>query len=570
MTNTSAILASIGQASYEWDIENDLLSWSDNFKELVGFKPDIDVSSAREFEKLLSSDSQVTRFAVIQSADKTKVDEAGCAYQCIYAINPANLYDETVLWLEDIGRWYPNKDGKPVRAAGIVRIINERRKREESLKRKSEVDELTGLANRRFLEDRINRTTEQCFLDNKSSAFLLLALEDFERVNNTYGFATGDEVLKQVTGLLKQQMRNDDLAARFSGAKFGLIIRDCKEAEILIAAQRLHHAINGKVLKTSSGPVALKVAIGACLLPFHARKDVEAIACATSALTHARQEFGIKVHLHNPDPQMLLKREADSKLLTRFVDVMEKDAMHLAFQPIFDPNTGKPAFHEALLRMDGLGDEVIKDAEFVRLAEDLGLMRILDLKALNNGLDVLESCPDAVLSINTTHESLENGEWISTLVRRIHDVRGLAERLIVELTESHLPGDIQETHKAVRYLQSFGCRVAIDDFGVGYTSFAHLRDLGVDMIKIDGSFVRNLNQDSKNSVFLKSMQQLASAFNVKTVVEWVEDVETAVQLQEWGFDYLQGSLYGMPLAVLPWERAIVGERLDPAETTLLK
>ncbi|MEM9277539.1 MAG: bifunctional diguanylate cyclase/phosphodiesterase, partial [Pseudomonadota bacterium] len=489
---------------------------------------------------------------------QTKVDASGFAYKCIYAIAPSNLIHDTILWLEDIGRWYPDENGKPARAEGIVRIINERRKREENLKRKSEIDELTGLANRRFLEDRINQTAARCFLDNKSSAFLLVSLVDFERINNTYGFAAGDEVLRKVSGLLKEQMRSDDLAARFSGAKFGLIIKDCKGAEIHVAAHRLLNAINGKVLKTSSGPVALKIAIGACLLPYHAQKDVEAIACATSSLTHAKHEFGAKMHLYDPDPEMIRKREADSKLLTRFVEVMEKDAMHLAFQPVFDPASGQPAFHEALLRMDGLGDEVIKDAEFVRLAEDLGLMRILDLKAMNMALNVLERCPEAILSINATHESLENGEWISTLASRFYDVRGLAERLIVELTESHLPGDIEETRKAIRHLQNLGCRVAIDDFGVGYTSFSHLRDLGVDMIKIDGSFVRNLRNDPNNSVFLKSMQQLASAFEVKTVVEWVEDVETAVQLQEWGFDYLQGSLYGMPLAVLPWEEVVAG------------
>ncbi|MEM7214913.1 MAG: bifunctional diguanylate cyclase/phosphodiesterase [Pseudomonadota bacterium] len=558
MADVSEILTSIGQASYVWDIREDHLEWSPNFRDLVGFRPDTVVSSAREFEKLLSVDSQETRYAVIQIGQDEQIDETGRAYQCVYAVSPNHLNDNEILWLEDIGRWYPDENGKPAHAKGVVRIINERRKREESLKRKSEVDELTGLANRRLLEDRINQTAEQCFLDNTSSAFLLVALQDFERINNTYGFAAGDEVLKQVTQLLKEQMRSDDIAARFSGAKFGLIIKDCKGAEIHVAANRLLTAINGRVLKTSQGPVALKIAIGACLLPHHARKDVEAVACATAALTRARLVFGRKVHLYDPDPEMIRKREQESKLLTRFVEVMEKDAMHLAFQPVFDPATGKPAFHEALLRMDGIGEEVTRDAEFVRVAEDLGLMRILDLKSLEMGLHVLETCPDAVLSINTTHESLENGEWISTLVGRIHETRGVADRLIIELTESHLPGDIAETRKAVRHLQNLGCRVAIDDFGTGYTSFAHLRDLGVDLIKVDGSFVRNLRENPANGVFLKAIQQLASAFDVRTVVEWVEDVETAVELQEWGFDYLQGSLYGMPLAVSPWEQVTAG------------
>jgi len=229
MTDVSAILSSIGQASYIWDIQKDKLSWSENFFELAGFKPNVDVSSARAFEKLLSSDSQQTRFAVIQADERTDTNEDGYSYQCVYAINPSNLNGGKILWLEDLGRWYPDENGKPVRAEGVVRIINERRKREEHLKRKSEVDELTGLANRRFLEDKINQTAKRCFIDNKSSAFLLVSLLDFERINNTYGFATGDDVLKQVTELLRAELRVDDLAARFSGAKFGLLIKDCKE-----------------------------------------------------------------------------------------------------------------------------------------------------------------------------------------------------------------------------------------------------------------------------------------------------------------------------------------------------
>ncbi|MGI9350112.1 MAG: EAL domain-containing protein [Rhizobiaceae bacterium] len=568
MPDASKILTSIGQASYEWNIPDKRISWSDNFYELAGFKPDIDISSDREFEQLLSSDSQKTRFAVIQSGHKEEIDESGQTYQCVYAISPSRLKDGVTLWLEDIGRWYPDENGKPVRAEGIVRIINERRKREENLKRKSEVDELTELANRRFLEDRINQCAERCFLDNKSAAFLLVSLLDFERVNNTYGFAAGDEVLKQVADLLQEHMRLDDLVARFSGAKFGLLISDCKGAEIHVASHRLLSEINGKVIKTSRGPIALKIAIGACLLPFHARKDVEAVAAATSALSNARHEFGGKVFLYDPEPETIRKREEDSKLLTRFVEVMEKDAIHLAFQPVFDPKTGKPAFHEALLRMDGIGEEVTENADFIKLAEDLGLMQILDLKALGMGLDVLEACPEAILSINMTHESLENGEWISTLVKRLHNVRGLAERLIVELTESHLPGDIEETRKAIHHIQNLGCRVAIDDFGVGYTSFAHLRDLGVDMVKIDGSFVKNLRKDPRNCVFLRSMQRLADAFDVRTVVEWVEDVEAAVELEAMGFDYLQGSLYGMPLAVLPWTKQEV-ENTDTTDETVL-
>ena len=166
------------------------------------------------------------------------------------------------------------------------------------------------------------------------------------------------------------------------------------------------------------------------------------------------------------------------------------------------------------------------------------------------------------MSLNITHESTENPEWLSALASGVQDIENGAQRLIIELTESQLPMNIEETRKFVQLIHDIGCQVAIDDFGAGYTSFANLKDLEVDIVKIDGSFCRDLKRDSRNRVFLRSLQQLASVFGVKTIVEWVEDVETATLMKEWGFDYLQGSVFGMPLAVAPWEKCVDDQTFD--------
>ena len=219
--STSDILAAVGQASYCWDIPNDRLAWSDNFFELIGFEEGVDVSSGREFEKLLSTDSPETRFGVILGRPLDDVPSAGIPYQCIYAINADQVRSEFSVWLEDTGRWYPDENGKPLRAEGVVRIINERRMREEKLERKSNYDDLTGLPNRRFLEEQINRISETGLVANSSAAFMMLSICDFDRVNNTYGFSAGDEVLKKIAENLGEMLRGEDILARFSGAKAG-------------------------------------------------------------------------------------------------------------------------------------------------------------------------------------------------------------------------------------------------------------------------------------------------------------------------------------------------------------
>ncbi len=553
MSETARILRAVGQASYLWDIESGKLSWSDNFPGLVGLGPETDISSSRAFDRLLSSESHETRFAAVQASADQEIDEDGCCYQCTYAINPDHLQDKETVWLEDTGRWYPDDRGRPQRAEGIVRIVNDRRKNEDFLKRRSDFDDLTGLPNRRFLQERIGETISNGLVNSESAAFAILALCDFERVNEVYGFSVGDEVLEIVAGKLSDCMREKDLTARFSGAKFGLIFNKCQTNEIFVAARRIMNSVNDQLIRTSKGPVSLRLAMGACLLPHHARQPIEAVSAASDALDRARRERGLRLSVHDPDPEIHEHRLAKSRLLSRFVDALEEGRLQLAFQPVVDADSRGTVYHEALLRIDDCDDGIVEDAGFIKLAEDLGLMRLVDMHALELVMAALKKHRSARLSLNATHESLNDGDWLSALASGLAYDDDVASRLTIEVTESQIPNDISETAKCIRLVQEMGCQVAIDDFGAGYTSFSHLKDLAVDIVKIDGSFCRDLKKDPRNGIFLKAMQDLASTFDVKTVVEWVEDENTASRLKNWGFDFLQGGLFGMPNSRPPWE-----------------
>lgn len=549
------ILAALGQSNYIWQIARDRLDWSENFRALIGFNDGVDLNSARGFESLLSSESQQTRFAVLQSSIAEAAEGEGGSYQCVYAISPKVTSQSEPVWVEDTGRWYADENGKPDYAEGIVRIVSERRKREEFLKRKSELDDLTQLPNRAHLEEMLDIHIREGLAGGKTSAFMLIALHDFDQINSIYGFAAGDEILRQVADLLKSAKRDRDLAARFSGAKFGFVLDNCDVNELEAAAARMLAKVNGRILETSMGPVSLKACAGACLLPRHAANSHDAVAAVTTALDGSKEMFGTRLAVFDPDKPRATGFEQRSELLKRFVQTIEDGAMHLAFQPVVGASSHKPVFHEALLRMIPESEGAIGDAGFLKIAEGLGLMRLLDNKALSLTLDVLDTCPDAVLSVNVTHDSIADGEWLGLLEARLLEVADLAPRLIVELTESQIVTNICETRRVIEKIRSLGCRVAIDDFGAGYTSFAHLRDLPIDWVKIDGSFCQEFQKDPRNGAFLEAMQRLADRFDVKTVVEWVEDAETASVLAEMGYTCMQGSLFGMPLAILPWEKS---------------
>jgi len=559
MSNITTILSSIGQATYVWDIETKKLDWSENFQKLVGLKTDAHLSDGYAFEKLLSKDSQETRFSAIEAAQEKPYNEAGHIYQCIYALSDEFLDGTETVWLEDTGRVYTDEHCKPVRAEGIVRIINERRKREENLVRKSKYDDLTGLPNRSHLQSRLEQTIKTSMVDHKSAAFMIISLNDFDRINAVYGFTMGDEILSQVAEILASKMRNGDMVARFSGAKFAIILNNCTAEEVNVAAKRALDSVNNKILSTERGPVSIKAAIGACVVPRHARSVVNTISAATEALDMARTKYGYKIHVYEPDPDLAEKRSKDSTLLISFIKALENGEMHLAYQPVVNAEMQTVEYHEALLRMDKRDAGIIEDASFISLSEDLGLIRLVDLRALELAMQTLEMCPAAVLAINVTHESLESEEWFNLLHSRLTQIENAAERLIIEITESQLPLNMAETANVISRIQAMGCRVALDDFGAGYTSFANLKDLHVDIVKVDGSFCHSLKDDPRNGEFLQAIQHIAASFNVQTVVEWVEDVEVAAQLKDWGFDCLQGGLYGMPMAFLPWAKIDIEE-----------
>jgi len=455
-TQAAQIMAGIGQASYVWNLLDDSLSWSDNFVELVGLAHRALIDTGRNFEKLLSAESPQTRYGTVLSAETEALGDEGVPYQCLYAINAANTNGDMHVWIEDSGRWYPSESGKPVRAEGVVRVANERRKREESLRMKSDFDDLTGMPNRRFMQETLDRVISNCFTNDSNTVFMLFSLERLELINATYGFATGDEVLKQVAKILQANLRGGDMIARFSGAKFGLILHDCGPGEVFIAAKRFLSFVEQNLIKTERGPVALRGNIGACLLPKHAQKAEEAVAAAMFALEDAKNEGSLRISVYDPDPEVLAKKQSEAILLTEVIDALEEGRMRLAYQPVVDAQNHSVSFHESLLRMEGTDGSLSAAASFVGTAEKLGLIRFVDHHAQRLTLTTLENFPDAVLSLNVSHETAAGPEWISSLASALRNNTGIAERLIVEITESHAAGDILEAQKFVNMIKDLG------------------------------------------------------------------------------------------------------------------
>lgn len=539
------------QAFYRWDIASDKITWSGNFTRIAGLEPhDTRHLTGRGYETQMGSQSHKTRFGAVMSGGGDGTEEV--AYQCIYVLHEEEAGE--AVWLEDSGTWYPGADGRPRYAEGSVRVINNRRRHEEALRRQSDFDDLTGLPNRRSLEKLIARSIHDNLRDGRVSTLIILAIDRLELINSIHGFSTGDEVLRKCGDLIRLNLRADDAVCRFSGAKFGIILHDCPPAEIYDAAGRLLGAIAAEVIETKSGYVSVNAVAGACFLPSHAKTPPEALQAAFRAIRQARRETSARIGVYEPSPEADAAAREKARFSRAVIEAVADGRLRLAYQPVVSAS-GTVAFYEALVRMEEPDGTTLDAGRFISLIEELGLIRFVDNHALRLVLKTLADYPDAHLSINVSRDTVHDPDWISTLATGLAAIEGGSSRLIVEITESLAVTDLKETGRFIETLRSLGCRVAIDDFGAGFTSFSSLKDLPVDMIKIDGSFGVKLASCKENQAFVKALLALAKVFGMETVVEWVEDEDTAMMLNGWNVDYQQGHRFGRPMLTPPWPRA---------------
>lgn len=531
------------QVSFCWDVVTDAIEWDGNFASFVGLKDALRADKGRSFETLLLMEHDTGRFSRILENKSGSDDKPSQNYEISFAISEKHVEGDEPVWLEESGVVYRDENGVPLRVEGIVRSISERRKRERKLQRRSDYDELTGLANRRCLEERLTQTIQECIHEEREGALLILEISRLNLVNEIYGFMAGDEILCKAGQIVASRIRENDLVARFSGAKLAILLNECNLQEIYSASRRFLAALDAEKIRTTAGPVSLSARIGACQVPRRARTTGEAIVAATAACNLAGKEHG-GIHVHHWDESEHLSQLHEMHVATQVITAIENKNMHLAYQPVVHAGNGRTVFHEVLARIKDESGNVIPAGEFLPLASRLGFASAVDRFVMETAVTALRENEDTVLSINVSNETAEDTDWLSRLANQLDGNQQLAGRLIVEITESHAASDLAETRKFVTIVKSLGCRVAVDDFGAGFTSFANLKILPVDMIKIDGAFAENLIHDERNRVFIQSLLSLAKAFDVETVVEWVEDHDTAELLAQWGVDYLQGNCFG--------------------------
>jgi diguanylate cyclase (GGDEF)-like protein len=548
--DTAQILASIGDVAYEWRLDSDVLSWGGNVADVLLIKDRGAIVTGRAFAQFLEAENAQTRFDVITKSDKR--DEGhGVAYQIQYCVRPDPPSD-TRLWVEDTGRWFAGADGKPARAHGLLRVITERYEHELKLTYLARRDGLTGELNRHHLTEVLSDTIDEAIRFRSSCGFMLIAIDNLARINESFGFETADQTIAAVAKRLRTRMRGKDTLGRYSGNKFGMVLRDCTPDDMAVAAERMLAGIRDEMVPTSAGPVAVTVTIGGLNAPRHARSIAEVLSRTQETLDTAKSRRPGSFLAYQPSIERDAMRRETVRATDAIVAALNERRIFLAYETIVTTKTRTPAFFECLMRIRRADGSLIAANDIIPVAERLGLVRLLDHRVLELVVDEMVATPTLQASLNVSAASTTDPDWWSGLTSLLRAHPGVAERLIVELTESAAIHDIDETRGFVGRVKDLGCRIAIDDFGAGYTSFRNLRKLGVDIVKIDGAFVHDMMRSEDDSAFVRTLIDLARRLKLLTVAEWVQDEEAAGTLQAWGCDYLQGALISLASPERPW------------------
>lgn len=546
-----AILNSIGEAVYDWDLVSDRMVFGPNTAEIPDLAEFADLPSGRAYAERLAPESPSSRFEAITTSIEPDTGR-GVPYRVVYGLvsrTRGRDGQQKIIWIEDSGRWFAGPNDRPAHAHGLIRVVTDRYEAERQLARRSRCDALTGALNRAHFMEHITGLLPESIRKGGAFAIMLVAIDDLSAVNASYGYAVGDELIAAVASRLRSEMRAADLIARFAGNKFALCLQACNGEQMQVAASRFLSAIEKTPLQTSAGSVAVAARIGGIIAPQHGRTAQIALHHAEEALEATRRSGGLRFIAYMPS---LLREDARRHLLQtseEIVAALNESRIVLALQPIVAARTREISFYEGLARIDNGNGGPSLPAHIFPVAEQTGLVRLIDQRILDLAIAELNKNLDLHLAVNASGTTILDPHWPEKLQAACALYPGIAARLTIEITETSAIHNIEAVGRAIATMQACGVRVAMDDFGAGHTSFRNLRNLRVDLLKIDGAFIQNLARSEDDRFFVRTLVDLAHHLAIPTVAEWVEDAESAAILADWGVDYLQGYYFGEPQTI---------------------
>ncbi len=412
---------------------------------------------------------------------------------------------------------------------------------QDELYHMSVTDPLTGLYNRRHFDTQLEVILSDHLAKSRSVCLLLIDLDGFKFINDTYGHPFGDEVLRTTAQLLKQQVRRNDYIARLAGDEFAMVLKNTNLENATKIAQKLHHQISHTRVPLPVGSMQLQSSIGVAEAPTHGRKAQELVSAADVALYHSKRRGRNRIEALSPDVSQAMMSIFSQGFQLR--NALEEGNIHPAFQPICDMKSGEPMAYEVLARMS-IDGTLIQAKDFIAVAEELGLTRDVDLHIIRTALSVTPTNQALFLNVDLT--SFNDRGFVKELGALLKPACEAGRSITIEITEREAIPLSDTLRQDIQELRALGCKLALDDFGSGYSTYNFLNQFRPDYLKIEGSFVRGMTENEADRKIVMHIHELAMAFGMQTIAESVEDKATEKALRQIGIGNAQGLLYGAP------------------------
>jgi len=455
------------------------------------------------------------------------------------------------LWVRDISTLDIDADGAPS-LRGLIIDITEQKRSEERIVYLADHDSLTGLINRRHFQEELERHIHYAARLQHEGALLFIDLDQFKYINDTLGHQAGDEYLNYVAQHLASALREIDVIGRLGGDEFGIILPKASAEEAGHVARHLLDCLSSLTEKSVGRYAPVSASIGIVTFPTHGKTISDLLAKADTAMYAAKERGRNCYHMFSDDAAELVHMHAKIHWEDRIRRALAEDRFVLFYQPVVNLLSGEIMHYEALLRMLGDDDELIPPGAFIDTAERFGLIREIDLWVLRKTIQTQAESrrigTPMTLAVNLSGRHFGSSDVMEVAQAAIESNDADPRSLIFEVTETAAVENLGQARSFIDSLRSLGCRFALDDFGVGYASFHYLKNLPVDFIKIDGSFVRNLHNNELDQIFIKATSDLANGLGIVTIAEFVENQRIVDILVNLGVHLGQGYHLAKPQA----------------------
>lgn len=478
-----------------------------------------------------------------------------------------DLHDGTIL--TQIAYPVADAEGHPIGRLWLYEDITRERQTAQQLLYLAERDPLTGLYNRHRFQEQLERLIAASLRNGVQFALIYFDLDEFKHINDTYGHKAGDTVLVRIAGEIGTLIRGTDMFARLGGDEFAILStllpsddRHALPARIINAIASVPFCFRGTAQRITGS-------VGVALFPEHGDNAEDLVAQADTAMYQAKSQGKNAWAIYNPEREVSETMRRRLSWNRRIAEALEREAFELHFQGIYEVAGGALSHLEVLVRMhDPANPEaLIMPGQFVPAAEKSGQITAIDRFVLSRTIQLLGRKPDIPpLAVNISGRTFDDPtlpQFIrSELARHGADPR----RLMIELTETAAVSDIQDAQRFIEAIHRAGCRVCLDDFGSGFSTFGYMKYLGVEILKIDGLFIHDLPNNRDNQIFVKAMVDVARGLHKITVAEFVEDAATLAMVRDLGVSLAQGYYLDRPSADHP---AVRGERSEAGAFTAL-